>query len=74
MLVPCNYVGEFGDHTVPPGCNSDLQAQKEYVGENFYLRILYNKERLDLQKFGEATIVKESFIFYQSFKSNDSNT
>ena len=27
LLVPCNYIGEFGDHTIPPGCNSDLQSQ-----------------------------------------------
>ena len=71
MLVPCNYVGEFGDHTVPPGCNSDLQAQKEYVGEAINLFYLHNRERLDLQKFGEATIVKESYLVGQSFRGNE---
>ena len=71
MLVPCNYVGPFGDHTIPPGCNFDLQLQKEYIGENLYLQMMYNRERLDLQKFGEATIVKESYLLDQSFKGND---
>ena len=71
MLVPCNYVGEFGDHTVPPGCNVDLQAQNEYVGEILNLQILHNRERLDLQKIGEATIVKESYLYRLNFKGND---
>ena len=71
LLVPCNYVGAFGDHSIPPNCNYNLQAQKEYVGENFHLFYLYNRERLDLQNFGEATVVKESYLLNQSFKGYD---
>ena len=24
ILAPCNYVGSSGQHTIPPGCNTDL--------------------------------------------------
>ena len=66
-MVPCNYVGLFGNHIIPPNCNPDLQSQKEYVGDYLRLEILYNRERLDFQKFGESTIVKESFILETVF-------
>ena len=66
-MVPCNYVGRFGDHTIPPDCNSDLEAQKEYVGEYLRLEVMYNRERLDFQNFGEETIVKESYILETVF-------
>ena len=66
-MVPCNYVGRFGDHTIPPNCNHDLQSQKEYVGDYLRLEILYNRERLDFQNFGESTIVKESHILETVF-------
>ena len=71
ILVPCNYVGQFGQHTIPPNCNFDLQSQKEYVSQHLHVGILYNSERLDLQNFGEATIVKESHLLDQSFNGNE---
>ena len=48
MLAPCNYVGAFGEHSIPPDCNSDIEAQKNYIGELLYLDIMTNLERLDL--------------------------
>ena len=67
LLVPCNFVGRFRDHTIPPNCNPDLQSQKEYVGANLRLEIMYNRERIDFQNFGESTIVKESYILETVF-------
>ena len=61
-LAPCNYIGSFGDYTIPPDCNTDLEQQKAYVGERLYLNILHNQERLDVQKYGDAKIIRESNI------------
>ena len=74
LLVPCNDVGRSGEHTIPPGCNYDLQAQKDYLTEILYLSILSNQERVDLQKFGNETIVKESKIYDQVFKAKEDYT
>ena len=61
-LVPCNWVGEFADQTIEPECNTDLGAQKDYIGEKIELQLLYNTEHLDLQKYGIEKIIKESKI------------
>ena len=47
-LVPCNWVGESGEETIMPQCNTNSTAQREYVGVNVDLQLLYNYERLDL--------------------------
>ena len=65
--MPCSYAGESGDHPIEPECNTDLWAQKEYLGKWFELYILHNRERLDMQNFGDDTIVKESYIEEQKF-------
>ena len=68
MLVPCNYVGRSGEHTIPEGCIRDLDEQNAYVGEIILFNVLHNKERLDMHKFGDETIVQESDIsvtYYQ---------
>ena len=74
ILAPCNYVGQFGEPTIPPGCTYDLQAQKNYLTDNLYLSILSNQESLDLQKFENETIIKQSKIYDQVFKAKESYT
>ena len=48
MLAPCNYVGAFGEHSIPPDCNADIETQKKYIGSHLNLDIMTNLERLDL--------------------------
>ena len=53
-----------------PGCNTDIEAQRKYLGSNIFLNILYNQERVDLKKFGEEAVIKESKIYEQLFKTD----
>ena len=42
LLVTCDYIGQFGYHTVPEECNTSLQEQKDYIGKDLNLSILHN--------------------------------
>ena len=64
-MTPCNYVhteaGDIGDF-VSEECITDPEKQFEYLSSSIQLVVLYNRERLDLLKFGDATVVRESVI------------
>ena len=66
--------GDLGELSIHPDCNTDYGAQRDYIGVSIYLDILYNSERLDLQKFGQETIIKESKIQSQAFRVSEANT
>ena len=65
VITPCNYIhqqmGDIGD-VVAPECISDPEKQFEYLSTSIQMVILHNVERLDLLKFGNDKIVKESII------------
>ena len=63
LMTPCNYVhrqaGDYGD-TVTDECIADAEQQFEYLSTSIEAVALFNHQKLDLQKFGSETIVKES--------------
>ena len=59
MLNPCNHLGDK-EATIDPECITDPEKQYEYLGVTSSFEILYNSERIDLDKYGEESIVKSS--------------
>ena len=69
-LLPCNqrsYGGELDYFTVSDKCNSDLNAQQDFIGGNIVFNVLYNQEKFDPTRFEKDKIVQESKIAYYHF-------
>ena len=61
-LAPCNYIHDYisdvGD-TIHPECEYDPVKQFEYLS-SIRIVVLHNSGRLDLESFGEDSIIRES--------------
>ena len=66
-MAPCNYihdyVGDVGD-TIHPECEFDPVKQFEYLS-SIRIVLLHNSGRLDPEKFGDESIIRESKIISQ---------
>ena len=68
MLSPCNYkdVTEWGS-PISDECITDPEQQFEYLGNEIFMRLLYNEERFNPTEYGDEKKIKQSAMSEMQF-------
>lgn len=74
IMAPCNYRHkEISEEGLPvrEDCITDPEEQFKYLGSSINLRLLYNEEVLDTQKFDDSKHVLQSQMMQAQFNPRE---